>query len=217
MGLRHRPGVHENARPVLEGSVRLARPGSRAERIPAVQGADARCRPALPAGPRQRPGADAAAADARLARFGVRVSRHHPPPDRPRPFRRRSGRRLHRHRPVSARLRPLVRSWPETVRHRRHRRHPRRADDRRSRLPALGRARRRLGCDHRVPSRPGPHRQPDRHPHQPDDPAGGSHAAGGTDRGRTPLRSGHRALDKGGNRLPVDPGHQAANPGLRPD
>ena len=70
-------------------------------------------------------------------------------------LRRRPGRRLHRGRAVAARLRLLVPAEPAALRRRRDRRHVRRADDRRARLPAL-RARRaatgarssssRLGC-----------------------------------------------------------------------
>src|ERR1700729_1324173 len=67
MGLRHRSGLYADGRAVLAGSVRLAETGSRAERLPAVHGADAGCRPALP--PRAGAGAfaDAVAADARVA------------------------------------------------------------------------------------------------------------------------------------------------------
>ena len=129
----------------LAGRLRLARPGGRAQRLPAVHGAAARHRPALPARAGAGAEPDAAAADAWLARLGLRVPRHHPAADRPggasAAIRRMPSPSSRRRCPATAcpsrrgsRASASTTSPP-----------PRRADDRRAGLPALCRAGRRLG------------------------------------------------------------------------
>ena len=196
---------------------RLAGARGSSERLATVQGDAGRDRPAFSARPGRGSQSDAAAAVAWLARLGVRVSRPDPPPDRSGTVRRRSGRCIHRGGAVAAGLRPVLRAGPEALLAAGDRRLLRQPDDRRSRLPALCGARRRLGLlrhllsgrgacgsDRRHPSESaaGPPRS--RHARQP-------HAGGAA------LPRGTGALAQGGDRLSVDPGYAAADLGLWAD
>ena len=86
---------------------------------------------------------DAAAAVARLARLGVRVSQDHSAADRA----------FHRRGAVAARLHAVVQAGAAALRHRRGGGDLRRADER-ARLRALRRAGRRLGQLHHLGARP---------------------------------------------------------------
>ena len=91
----------------------------------------------------------------------------------------------------------------------------RRADDRRARLPALRGPGRRLGRLRRGRARRAAPREDDRHPPQlPADPRGHP-VPGRVVREGAHLPGRARALAEGGDGLPRDPGHEAADAGLR--
>ena len=176
--------LHEGAGRLLARPLRLAGARGAAEPASAVHGAGRRHRHPLHPRARRRPGADAAAAVARLARIDRGVRADHPDADRSRALRRRSRRRLHGGRALAARLRVLLPAGPAAVRHRGDRRPVRVADDRRPRLPALRRPGRRLGRVRLLLPGRGVSRSRGRHPRQP---AGG---AARSDRARDADRRG---------------------------
>ncbi len=124
-----------------------ARRNARLNALAAAARADRRLRPARRARPRARPGPAAARAHARLAELDPRVLEGDRPAHRPGGARRRSGRRVRRRRarrcPATrcSRAPDRVGTWPEV---------PgavAAADDRRARLPAVRRVRRRHRLD----------------------------------------------------------------------
>ena len=94
----------------------------------------------------------------------------------------------------------------------------RRADDRRARLQEVRRARRRLGRRRHQPARLRLCRSHDRHPHQSDDGRGPrSRRFSQSDRGGAGLSRRTETMAARGDRLSMDPGHQAADARLCAD
>src|SRR3954447_4220649 len=217
MGVRHRRRLPARAGGVLARHLRLARRGGPAQRVRAAQGRAPRHRPALPSRPRCRAGSPAAPADARLAGLGVRVPGHHPAARRSRAVRRRPRRCVHGGGSLAAGLRPVLRTRAAALLGAGDGRLPGRVDDRCAWLPALRGAGRRLGLVRGVPAWLRPCGEHGRHPPQPAAPAPRPGHGGRSDPGGAPLPRRARDLPEGGDRLPVDPRHAAADPGVRAD
>src|SRR4051794_13020209 len=217
MGVRHRRRLPARTGGVLARHLRLARPGGPAQRVRAAQGHAGRHRPALPSRPRCRAGSSAAPADARLAGLGVRVPGDHPAARRSGAVRRRPRRCVHGGRSLAAGLRPVLRTRAAALLGAGDGRLPGRADDRRAWLPALRGTGRRLGLVRGVPARLRPCGEHGRHPPQPAAAAPRPGHGGRSDPGGAPLPRRARDVPERGNRLPVDPGHAAADPGVRAD
>ncbi len=127
----------------------------------------------------------------------------------------RPRRRVHGRGAVASRLHVLVQARPAASRHRRDRGRLRPADDRRPRLRALRRAGRRLGRVHHLAPRPLVSGSAGRHPRDAARRAARSGGAGRADRRGEGLPRGTAAVGARGDRLPVDPGHEAADARLR--
>ncbi len=122
LDLRHRRDLPRRPDRLLARRVRLARAGSRAQRLSANHSPHRRDRPPLPAC--AGTGAEPAPTPPlpRLAGLGVRVPRSHPAPDRPGPLRRPAGGRLHGGGALASWLRPVVPPGPAAPRRRGDRR-----------------------------------------------------------------------------------------------
>ena len=196
---RHQPVVRKGSADVLGARLRLARPGSAHQCVPAVQGADRRHRCSFPSRPVQAAERDAAAARARLAGIDRRVPRADPA----------AHRAFHRGRALAAGLHAVLRARTEALRRRGNRRHVREADDRGARLQEVRHAGWRLGRVHHLAhggDAPGAVHRP------------ASQLPDGAARqvGRSRLAGAARGLGEGAFGVLDHPGHAPADPGLRP-